>query len=127
VKPAPARFEEITEPKTIQKSSPFRSVERLSVTVGGHGEPRAEVQITHRNGTIEMAVRTPHPELAHDLRSALPELGSALESRGFRSEIREVARAPESQQDTSDKADNYGAQDERQRRHRRELEREQDD
>jgi flagellar hook-length control protein FliK len=60
----------------------------MNVTIGGHGQPRAEVRFTHRNGTIEMAVRTPDPEVAQSLRAALPELGSTLDSQGFRSEIR---------------------------------------
>jgi hypothetical protein len=70
-----------------------RSVETMNVTVGGHGEPRADVRITHRNGTVEVSVRTPDPEMAGNLRSGLPELTSALESHGFRSEIRETVGA----------------------------------
>lgn len=89
----PARVEPPVEPRSAGKPLQPHTVETMNVTVGAHGEARAEVRITQRNGTIEMAVRTPHAELAQTLRAALPELGSALESHGFRADIREATPA----------------------------------
>jgi hypothetical protein len=110
----------------------------MNVTVGGSGAPRAEVRFTHRNGTIEMAVRTPDAAVAHNLRAALPELSSTLESHGFRSELRPEAAPGISraalQADDHDgrghqhrsRADEWN-QDNQERRQRRHFEREEYD
>jgi hypothetical protein len=101
----PLRSAYPVEPKAAESQTHGRSVETMNVTVGGDGAPRAEVRFTHRNGTIEMAVRTPDTEVAHSLRAALPELGSTLEAHGFRSEIR--AEAPAAISRTTSQSDDF--------------------
>jgi hypothetical protein len=126
------------EPPTTDIQPPSRPVEKINVTVGGNGAPRAEVRFTHRNGTIEMAVRTPDAEVAQSLRAALPELGSTLEAHGFRSEIRPEGSAgvsrTEAKPDDHDsgghgqrgRSDEWG-QHNQERRQRRHFEREEYD
>lgn len=59
-----------------------------------NGLQRVAVHLQERGGEVRVAVRTPDPALAGDLRRALPSLTAKLEQTGFRTETWHSEAAP---------------------------------
>jgi hypothetical protein len=67
------------------KAAPASSI---TVQLGENHDDRMDIRFQHRDGTLQLAVRTANPELAQKLRSELPGLSQSLGNQGFRSELR---------------------------------------
>ncbi|HYO84249.1 MAG TPA: hypothetical protein VES20_22785 [Bryobacteraceae bacterium] len=80
----------VPEPATSQATGP---VNRLTVSVPGENDTRTDIQFVHRNGTVNLDVRTTEPEVAHNLQRALPDLMRTLDANGYKSEVRASADA----------------------------------
>lgn len=60
----------------------------ITVRLGERTDDRMDIRFVHRNGEMQMAVRTDSSDLAQRLRTELPELSQNLHNQGFRSEVR---------------------------------------
>ena len=91
-------------------SNPARDI-RLEVN---GGEQRVELRLTERAGEVHVAVRTPDPRLAGQLRENLPVLTSRLEHAGFRTETWHPSASTEQAADTglrNSRAETAGGED----------------
>ena len=83
---APARPAPPPEPPVAAQSK--GPVQTINVRLGDTPDQRMDVSFVHRNGEMQVSVKTDNPELAQKLRGDLPELSQNLSSQGFRSEVR---------------------------------------
>jgi hypothetical protein len=70
------------EVKGSAEGSTNRPLQEVRLRVSA-GEQSCEVQITSRNNSVEVRVRTPDSELTEQLRGKLAELADAIEKRGM--------------------------------------------
>ena len=85
--PAGERTETTVREPEIQSqpAKPPAAVHDISLELN-RGDQRVAVRIMERGGDVQVAVRTPDPRLAGDMRQDLPGLASRLEQAGFRAD-----------------------------------------
>lgn len=81
---ANSRPAEISPP--AENIRPQSSLQSLNVRVG-EGESRTDLRFVHRNGNVEMLVRSASPEVASQLSAQLPELKQNLASNGWTADL----------------------------------------
>lgn len=72
----------------LPESPVSQPTQAVTLRLGAGTNERIDVQLQQRGGQMHMAVRTDSPEMAHRLRTDLPELSQSFGESGFRAEIR---------------------------------------
>jgi hypothetical protein len=109
---SPARASRTLDVRPLQPAEPEPSVpppvsHDVSLRIA-EGQSRVEVRMAERAGEIRVTVHTPDQELAHSLRSELPELVGRLHQGGFQAETWRPAPPAQADSGRRSGADGFG-------------------
>jgi hypothetical protein len=89
----------------------------VEIRIPGPESP-VDVRLTSRGGSVDVSVRVADPQLAQDLRTQLPRLIEALETRGYESNTPERRAEPVEPQAAQPANSAYDVDSEQQQRRR---------
>ncbi len=100
-----ARFEDPTISETNTAARP-QSAKEISLRLNSGDSQTVDIKLADQGGALRVAVRTPDPDLAHNLQSGLSDLVHRLDRKGFEAEAWSPADSSGAQVERSSQSSN---------------------